>query len=203
MSVKIMLVDDHKLVRQGLANLIGSHADLEIVAQAGNVAEALDAADRVKPDLAVLDIQLPDGSSFECCRKLIQEYGCKVLLLSAYVDKLMVYNAVEAKASGYLLKYEGAATIVDAIRKIIEGQTVYASEVNVFIADLINKQDNLTPRENEILMLIAQGQTNKEIGGQLYISEKTVRNYVTRILNKLGLNNRTEAAVHWHNECQN
>lgn len=203
MSIKIMLVDDHQLVRQGLANLLNDHEDLEVVSEAGCASEIMAVAAEAKPDIVVMDIQLPDGSGFDFCRRLQKELNCRVLLLSAYVDRQMVYKAVEARAAGYLLKMEGAAAVIEAVRKIAEGQTVYAPEVNTYLAELINAEGDLTPREIEILALLAEGLTNREIGEKLYISEKTVRNYVTRILNKLDLNNRTEAALHWHRNRQN
>lgn len=202
MSIKVMLVDDHQLVRQGLASLLKDQDDLDVVGEAGSASEIMAVAEDTKPDIVVLDIQLPDGSGFDFCRKLQKELDCRVLLLSAFVDRQMVYKAVEARAAGYLLKMEGAAAVIDAVRKIAEGQTVYAPEVNVYLAELINAEGDLTPREMEILALVAEGLTNREIGEKLYISEKTVRNYITRILNKLDLSNRTEAALYWHRSRQ-
>lgn len=202
MAIKVVLVDDHLLVRQGLSGLLDVQKDIEIVGQAGGVEETKQLLKMVNPDVIVMDIQMPDGNGFECCLEVQKEDSCRVLLLSAFVDKQMVMRALEVKAAGYLLKVEGAAAIIAAIRRIYGGQTVFAPEVNTYVTELVNSESSLTPRENEILSFMAKGLTNKEIGKQLYLSEKTVRNYVSSILNKLGVSNRTEAAFYWYKNQQ-
>ncbi|MBO19219.1 MAG: DNA-binding response regulator [Chloroflexi bacterium] len=201
-TLKILIVDDHDIVRKGLAMLVSRQEDLSVVAEAGTVAEAVEKARESSPDVVVMDIRLPDGSGIEACRDIRDENGdVKVLMLTSYSDEEAVMGSIMAGASGYLLKEIRSHEIVDAIRKVSSGQSLLDPTVTASVLDRVRrgKEEDvlaqLTEQEQKILELIANGQTNREIAGQINLSDKTVKNYVSNILGKLEVSRRSQAAA--------
>lgn len=200
----VFLVDDHEIVRRGLADLVGSQPDLDVVGEAGTVRQAIGRIEATMPDVAVLDVRLPDGSGIDLCRDIrsrLPSVAC--LILTAYDDDAAVSAAVLAGAAGYVLKDIGGPRLVDAIRRIAAGHSLLdATVVRHAATRLRERADEDDPRlgslglrERQILRLIADGLTNRQIGERLGIAEKTVKNYVSSLLSKLGLERRTQAAV--------
>ena len=201
-TLKILIVDDHDIVRKGLAMLVSRQEDLSVVAEAGTVAGAVEKARESSPDVVVMDIRLPDGSGIEACRDIRDENGdVKVLMLTSYSDEEAVMGSIMAGASGYLLKEIRSHEIVDAIRKVSSGQSLLDPTVTASVLDRVRrgKEEDvlaqLTEQEQKILELIANGQTNREIAGQINLSDKTVKNYVSNILGKLEVSRRSQAAA--------
>ncbi len=201
-KLKILIVDDHDIVRKGLAMLVSRQEDLSVVAEAGTVAEAVEKARESVPDVVVMDIRLPDGSGIEACREIRDENSdIKVLMLTSYSDEEAVMGSIMAGASGYLLKEIRSQEIVDAIRKVGSGQSLLNPSVTASVLERVRrgKEEDvlaqLTEREQKILELIAEGQTNREIAGQINLSDKTVKNYVSNILGKLEVSRRSQAAA--------
>ena len=201
-KLKILIVDDHDIVRKGLAMLVSRHEDLSVVAEAGTVAEAVAKARDFVPDVVVMDIRLPDGSGIEACREIRDENaGIKVLMLTSYSDEEAVMGSIMAGASGYLLKEIRSQEVVDAIRRVGSGQSLLDPAVTAGVMERVRrgKEEDvlaqLTEQEQRILELIAQGQTNREIAGQINLSDKTVKNYVSNILGKLEVSRRSQAAA--------
>ena len=201
-SARVFLLDDHEIVRRGIADLLENEEGITVVGEAGvatGAAEAIIASDAT---VAVLDGRLPDGSGIDVCRdvkSLRPDIGC--LILTSYDDDEAVLAAVLAGANGYLLKEVRATGLVDAIRRVALGEMLIDSALadgviaRIGHANPASPLDGLTPRETEILALIAQGLSNREIGASLFLAEKTVKNYVSSILSKLGMQRRTQAAV--------
>ncbi|SUZ66021.1 uncharacterized protein METZ01_LOCUS18875 [marine metagenome] len=191
-KLKILIVDDHDIVRKGLAMLVSRQEDLSVVAEAGTVAEAVEKARGSVPDVVVLDIRLPDGSGIEACRD-IRDENCdiKVLMLTSYSDEEAVMGSIMAGASGYLLKKIHSQEIVDAIRKVGAGQSLLDPTVAASFLERVRRgkgkyaMAQLTEQEQKILELIVDGQTNREIASQINLSDKTVKNYVSNIIGKL------------------
>ena len=201
-KLKILIVDDHDIVRRGLAMLVSRQEDLSIVAEAGTVAEAVKKARWSVPDVVVMDIRLPDGSGIEACRDIRDENrGIKVLMLTSYSDEEAVMGSIMAGASGYLLKEIHSQEIVDAIRKVGAGQSLLDLAVTASFLERVRRGNGedvpaqLTEQEQEILGLIADGQTNREIASQINLSDKMVRNYVSNILGKLEVSHRSQAGA--------
>ena len=201
-KLKILIVDDHDIVRKGLAMLVSRQEDLSVVAEAGTVIEAVEKARESVPDVVVMDIRLPDGSGIEACREIRDENGdIKVLMLTSYSDEEAVMGSIMAGASGYLLKEIRSQEIVDAIRKVGSGQSLLDPSVTASVLERVRrgKEEDvlaqLTEQEQKILELIADGQTNREIAGQINLSDKTVKNYVSNILGKLEVSRRSQAAA--------
>ena len=201
-KLKILIVDDHDIVRKGLAMLVSRQEDLSVVAEAGTVIEAVEKARESVPDVVVMDIRLPDGSGIEACREIRDENGdIKVLMLTSYSDEEAVMGSIMAGASGYLLKEIRSQEIVDAIRKVGSGQSLLDPSVTASVLERVRrgKEEDvlaqLTEQEQKILELIAEGQTNREIAGQINLSDKTVKNYVSNILGKLEVSRRSQAAA--------
>ena len=201
-KLKILIVDDHDIVRKGLAMLISRQEDLSVVAEAGTVAEAVEKARDSVPDVVVMDIRLPDGSGIEACRDIRDENAdVKVLMLTSYSGEEAVMGSIMAGASGYLLKEIRSQEIVDAIRRVGSGQSLLDPTVTAAVLDRVRRgkeQDvmaQLTEQEHKILEWIAEGQTNREIAGQIHLSDKTVKNYVSNILGKLEVSRRSQAAA--------
>ena len=200
--LKILIVDDHDIVRKGLAMLVSRQEDLSVVAEAGTVAEAVEKARESVPDVVVMDIRLPDGSGIEACREIRDENpDIKVLMLTSYSDEEAVMGSIMAGASGYLLKELRSQEIVDAIRLVGTGQSLLDPAVTASVLERVRrgKEEDvlaqLTEQEQKILELIAEGQTNREIAGQINLSDKTVKNYVSNILGKLNVSRRSHAAA--------
>ena len=201
-KLKILIVDDHDIVRKGLAMLISRQEDLSVVAEAGTVAEAVEKARESVPDVVVIDIRLPDGTGIEACRDIRDENAdVKVLMLTSYSDEEAAMGSIMAGAAGYLLKEIRSQEIVEAIRRVGAGQSLLDPTVTARVMERARrgKEEDvliqLTDQEQKILELIAEGQTNREIAGQINLSDKTVRNYVSNILGKLEVSRRFQAAA--------
>jgi DNA-binding NarL/FixJ family response regulator len=198
-----MLVDDHDVVREGIRSLLQKRGDFGIVAQASSVAEAIDEARRTRPDVVVMDLRLPDGSGIEACREIRAESPeTRVLMLTSYADDEAVLSAVMAGASGYLLKQTRSKDLMDALERVAKGESLLDPSVtNSILERLRNGPDKddelalLSEQEQKILDLIADGKTNKEIAAEVFLSDKTVKNYVSSILSKLSVRRRSEAAA--------
>ncbi|CDK01772.1 Transcriptional regulatory protein DevR (DosR) [Microbacterium sp. C448] len=203
---RVFVVDDHEIVRRGVAQLIDAEPDLEVVGEAASVHEASRRIAATQPDVAVLDVRLPDGSGIDLCRDIRSAHpSVNCLILTAYDDDEALRAAVLAGASGYVIKNVRGGSIVDAIRRAASGNTIQAPDVMMRAARTLHPETNprrgsidpaLSLRESQILGLIAEGMTNREIGDRLGIAEKTVKNYVSGLLAKLGMERRTQAAVY-------
>jgi DNA-binding NarL/FixJ family response regulator len=203
--LRIMVVDDHEVVRQGLVALLDRREGLEVVAQAGTVAEAIAEAARFAPDLVVMDVRLPDGSGIEACREIrAARPETRVIMLTSYPDEEAVLSAIIAGASGYLLKQVRGRDLVAALESVGRGESLLDSAVtekvlqrvrNAASGGAADELSDLTSQERKILMLVAEGKTNKEIATEVFLSDKTVKNYVSSILSKLNLQRRTQAAA--------
>jgi two-component system response regulator DevR len=202
--IRVFLLDDHEIVRRGIADLLEAEPDISVVGEAGTAAEALARIPAVRPHVAVLDGRLPDGSGIDVCRDIrssLPEVRC--LILTSYDDNDALFAAVMAGAAGYLLKEIRGANLVDAIRQVAAGQSLLDPAVTGRLLQRLRDgepQDkrlaSLTDREREILGLITEGLTNRQIGERLFLAEKTVKNYVSGLLAKLGMERRTQAAVY-------
>lgn len=203
-AINILLVDDHAIVRYGIRSLIERTDGVEVCGEAENLQEAYHKVSELEPDIVLLDIRLPDGDGAAGCREIKKlSPGVKVIILTAYAEDSIVLEAVRAGAEGYLLKNIDSNNIITAIRDVAEGkpalgETIASQVMNALKMDRKETED-LTPQEKNILELVSQGKTNKEIGEVLYISEKTVRNNMSKILKKINATNRTMAAIYWSN----
>lgn len=203
---RVFVVDDHEIVRRGVAQLIDAEHDLEVVGEAGSVHEATRRIDATRPDVVVLDVRLPDGSGIDLCRDIRSAHpAVKCLILTAYDDDEALRSAVLAGASGYVIKSVRGSSIVEAVRQAASGATIQDPDVLQRAARSMQPESppragtidpGLSLREGQILALIAEGMTNREIGERLGITEKTVKNYVSGLLAKLGMERRTQAAVY-------
>ncbi|HEX5088228.1 MAG TPA: response regulator transcription factor [Nocardioides sp.] len=201
--VRVFLVDDHAVVLDGLIELLGSVPGLEVVGSATTAEQALSRIPAAAPDVAVLDVQLPDGNGVDVCRDVRASLpGTYCLMLTSYDDHDAVLASVLAGASGYVLKQVRTAELVDSIRQVALGRSLIDPAVIARVMDRVrettvpdNRLADLTPREREVLDLMTDGLTNRQIGEQLFLSEKTVKNYVSSILGKLGIERRSQAAV--------
>ena len=201
---RVFLVDDHEIVRRGVAELLEREHDLEVVGEAGTVAQALARIEATSPDVAVLDMRLPDGDGIDLCRELRSrrpELAC--LILTAYDDDAAAMSAVLAGAAGYVLKNVRGTTIVEDVRAVAKGRSLIDRAVSAKVAEQATRHDHDDPRfsalnlrERQVLALIADGLTNRQIGEQLGLAEKTVKNYVSGLLSKLGFERRTQAAIY-------
>jgi two-component system, NarL family, response regulator DevR len=201
--VRVFLVDDHEVVRRGLAELLGAEDDIEIVGDAGTAGMALAGIARTKPRVAVLDVRLPDGNGVEVCREVRArdpEVAC--LMLTSFGDDEALFDAIMAGAAGYLLKDVKGQDLVDAVRRVAAGESLLDPALTGRVLDRLRRGDEEDPRlaslsdqERRILEHIAEGMTNRQIAEQMHLAEKTVKNYVSNLLAKLGMQRRTEAAV--------
>jgi len=205
--LRLLVVDDHEVVRQGLAALLDRREGFQVVAEAGTVAESLDQARRHQPDIVIMDVRLPDGSGIEACREIRAELpATRVVMLTSYPDEEAVLSAIVAGASGYLLKQVRARDLVAAIEAVGRGESLLDPAVTEKVLDRIRRiasgsqesdeLSQLTAQERKILLLVAEGKTNKEIASEIYLSDKTVKNYVSSILAKLNLERRAQAAAY-------
>jgi DNA-binding NarL/FixJ family response regulator len=205
MTVRIMLVDDHEVVREGLRALLARRAGFDVIAQAGSVAEAITEAARTEPDVVVMDVRLPDGSGIEACREIREARPeTRVIILTSYTDDDAVFAAILAGAAGYVLKQTRGGTVADAVEAVARGESLLDPGVTQKVLERMRSAntakaadplDALNEHERRILVLIAEGKTNKEIAGEIFLSDKTVKNYVSSILTKLNLRRRSEAAA--------
>jgi two-component system response regulator DevR len=201
--IRLFLLDDHEIVRRGIADLLGSQTDIEIVGEASTVAEALDRIPATAPDVAVLDARLPDGSGIEVCRLIRADHpDIRCLILTSYDDDEAIFAAVLAGASGYVLKQIRGSNLIDAVRQVAGGQSLLDPNVTERVLARIRDGARTDPRiaslsdqERRILDLITEGMTNRQIGDVLFLAEQTVKNNVSSLLSKLGMQRRTQAAV--------
>ncbi|MBC6446809.1 response regulator [Actinokineospora xionganensis] len=197
--IRVLLVDDHEVVRRGLRDLINSEDGIEVVAEAGSVAEALVRAGATTPDVAVVDVRLPDGDGVELCRSLrAMEPAPHCLVLTAFDDERALVEAIMAGAAGYLLKQVRGQDLVTAIREVAAGRSLLDPVTTAHVLDHMRRPDDLaglTDREREVLTLVGEGLSNRQIAERLFLAEKTVKNYVTSVLAKLGMQRRTQAVA--------
>lgn len=203
MPIRVFLLDDHEIVRRGLRDLIETEDDLTIVGEAGTAEEALGRIPATTPDVAVLDLRLPDGDGVDVCRDVRArhpEIAC--IILTSFSDDEAVYAAIMAGAAGYLLKQVRGTDLIDGIRRVAKGESLLDPAVTARVLERLRQPQEsdelsrLTERERRILDLIAEGKTNRQIGEELFLAEKTVKNNVSNVLAKLGMSRRTEAAVY-------
>jgi len=203
--LRLLIVDDHEVVRQGLVALLDRREGFQVVAEAGTVAEAIEQADRVEPDLVIMDVRLPDGSGVEACREIRAEHPTiRVVMLTSYPDEEAVLSAIVAGASGYLLKQVRARDLIAALEAVGRGESLLDPAVTEKVLERVRRiatggyadeVAQLTAQERRILLLVAEGKTNKEIASEVFLSDKTVKNYVSSILSKLNLQRRAQAAA--------
>ena len=201
--VKVFLLDDHEIVRRGVRDMLEAEGDIEVIGEAGTAASALARIPALRPDVAVLDVRLPDGDGVTVCREIrsrMPEVAC--LMLTSFGDDEALFDAIMAGAAGYVLKQIRGTDLVGAVRTVAAGQSLLdpqaASKVMARMRDRSRKPDplaGLTEQERKILELIGEGLTNRQIGERMFLAEKTVKNYVSRLLAKLGLERRSQAAV--------
>ena len=204
MTIRVFLLDDHEIVRRGLRDLLEQEADLEVVGEAATASEALARIPPTRPDVAVLDVRLPDGNGIEVCREVRSarpEIAC--VMLTSFADDEALFMSIMAGASGYLLKQLRGEELVEDIRRVARGESlldpVTAARVLERIrshADTPDELASLTPQERILIGHIAKGMTNRQIGEAMNLAEKTIKNYVSNLLVKLGMKRRTEAAVY-------
>ncbi|ADG90193.1 response regulator transcription factor [Thermobispora bispora] len=201
--IRVFLVDDHEVVRRGVAALLEAEPDIEIVGEAGTVESALARVPALKPDVAILDVRLPDGSGVDLCRDLrskLPNLAC--LMLTSYADDEALFNAVMAGAAGYVLKQIHGSDLVGAVRTVASGQSLLDPATTASMLRRLREQAAkkdplaaLSDQERQILELIGEGLTNRQIGERLFLAEKTVKNYVSTLLSKLNMQRRTQAAA--------
>lgn len=205
--IRVFLLDDHEVVRRGLADLLDAEPDISVVGDAGSVEQALVRGPALRPDVAVLDVRLPDGDGITVCRELrsqMPELAC--LMLTSFDDEDALLDAIMAGASGYVLKQIKGSDLVSAVRTVASGQSMLDPATTARLMRSLRADPeetttvspelaSLSPRERDILALIGDGLTNREIGKKLYLSEKTVKNHISRLLAKLGVQRRVQAAV--------
>ena len=202
-TIRLFLLDDHEVVRRGIAELLGAEPGFEVVGEAGTAEQAVSRVLATKPDVAILDARLPDGSGIDACREIRSALpSTYCLILTSYDDQDAVLASVLAGASGYVLKEVRTSGLVDAIRQVAMGRSLIdpstIAQVMTRVRDgspTDNKLAQLTDREREVLDLITDGLTNRQIGERLFLAEKTVKNYVSSLLGKLGMERRSQAAV--------
>ncbi|TDV50959.1 response regulator [Actinophytocola oryzae] len=202
MAVRVALVDDHEVVRRGLRDLLGGEPGIEVVAEAGGVEEAMARVAATSPDVVVVDVRLPDGDGVALCRDLRRlDPAPRCLVLTAFDDERALVEAIMAGASGYLLKQVRGQDLVDAVREVAAGRSLLDPVTTARVLDRMResaKTDELaalTEREREVLDLVGEGLTNRQIAERLFLAEKTVKNYVTSVLAKLGMERRTQAVA--------
>jgi DNA-binding NarL/FixJ family response regulator len=201
--VSVFLLDDHEIVRRGVRELIELEPGLTVVGEASTAEEAIQRIPAVRPDVAVLDVRLPDGSGVEVCREVRSQLpSLACLMLTSFSDDDALFEAIMAGAAGYVLKQIRGNDLVTAIRRVARGESLLDPSVTAKVlhrlrnpSDEDERLSKLTPQERRILDLIAEGATNRQIGNELHLAEKTVKNYVSNMLMKLGMSRRTEAAV--------
>ncbi|MTD56374.1 response regulator [Amycolatopsis pithecellobii] len=201
MAIEVLLVDDHEVVRRGLRELLSDEPDIEVVAEAGSVDEALAVAMHLEPDVAVVDVRLGDGDGVMLCRELRSKPNPpQCLVLTAFDDEEAMVGAIMAGASGYLLKQVRGQDVVNAVREVAAGRSLLDPLTTARVLDKLrhprhDEYEQLTERERSVLQLIGDGLSNREIAERLFLAEKTVKNYVTSVLAKLGMQRRTQAAA--------
>ena len=201
--IRVFLLDDHEVVRRGLIDLLQAAGDIEVVGESGSAQEAVRRIPAMRPDVAILDARLPDGNGIDVCRDVrAVDATIKGLILTSYEDDEALFAAIMAGASGYVLKQIRGTDLVDAVRRVAAGQSLLDPAVTQRVLERIRhgveqppELAGLTDQERRILEFIAEGLTNRDIAGRMFLAEKTVKNYVSSLLSKLGLERRTQAAV--------
>jgi two-component system, NarL family, response regulator DevR len=202
-SIRVFLLDDHEVVRRGLRDLLEAEGDIEVVGESGLAKEAEARIPALRPHVAVLDARLPDGSGIDVCRQIRSvDPTIRALILTSYDDDEALFAAILAGADGYVLKQIGSSDLVEGVRRVAAGQSLIDPSLTAKVLDRVRRGPEqpeelaeLTDQERKILALIAEGLTNRQIGERMFLAEKTVKNYVSSILAKLGLERRTQAAV--------
>jgi two-component system response regulator DevR len=204
-QLRLLIVDDHEVTRLGLKTLLGAYPQFDVVGEAGSVVQAVDSASALRPDLILLDVRLPDGSGIEVCRRLQQiDLDTKVLILTSFADDNLVLDAIAAGADGYLLKEIHGERLVQAIQDVAAGRSILDPAVTKRVLSCLSsppsltsksKLDVLSAQERRVVALVAEGKTNKEIGRELNLSDKTVKNYLSNAMEKLNLTRRSQAAA--------
>jgi DNA-binding NarL/FixJ family response regulator len=203
--IRVFLLDDHEVVRRGVRDLLETHADMYVCGEAGTAAEAVGRILATSPDVALLDVSLPDGDGVSVCREVLSRRpNLKVLMLTSLADDEALFDAIMAGAAGYVLKQVRSTELVEDIRRVASGQSLLDPALTAAVLDRVRRTPDpdggdevpLTQQEQQILDLLAEGRTNRQIGEALYLAEKTVKNYVSALLHKLGMKHRTEAAVY-------
>jgi len=203
-AVRVFLLDDHEIVRRGVKELLEADGDLEVVGEAATAAEALARIPPTRPDVGVLDVRLPDGDGVQVCREIRSAHPeIQCLMLTSFADDEALFQAIMAGASGYVLKQIKGADVVEAVRAVASGWSLLDPSVTARVLERLrsgSEEDELlarlSPQERNILRLIADGLTNRQIAEQVHLAEKTVKNYVSNLLSKLGMERRTQAAVY-------
>lgn len=202
--VRLVLVDDSQVVRMGLRSLLGTEPRVEIVGEAGTVATAVETCTRLRPAVVLLDIRLPDGTGFDACRQILSRLpDTRVLVLTSVADETLVDEAIRAGAHGYLLKEIDGRGLLQAVFDVAEGKSILDPAVTARVIQLVKGGSSatrdtlavLSPQERKVLALIAEGQTNKEVASELGLAEKTVKNYLSNIFEKLHVSRRSQAAA--------
>jgi DNA-binding NarL/FixJ family response regulator len=201
---RVFLLDDHEIVRRGLRELLDAEDDLEVVGEAGSAEEAMSRIPATRPDVAVLDVRLGDGSGVEVCRDVRSAHPeIQCLMLTSYADDEALFDAIMAGAAGYVLKQVRGDDLVDGIRRVAAGESLLDPAVTKRVLERLRhapEEDErfagLTEQERKVLDLLAEGRTNRQIAADLFLAEKTVKNYVSNLLAKMGMQGRTEAAVY-------
>ncbi len=203
--LRVLIVDDHEVVREGLRSLLNRREGISVVGEAGTVGTAVEEAARLRPDVVIMDVRLPDGSGVEACREIRQENpNTKVIMLTSYADDEAVFASILAGAAGYLLKQTRGQALAEAIEAVAQGGSLLDPAVTQKVLERVRSLGgrrpddslaSLSDQEQKILLLIAEGKTNKEIAEEIFLSDKTVKNYVSSILSKLNLRRRAEAAA--------
>lgn len=201
--IRVYLLDDHEVVRRGLADLLTASGDIEVVGESGLAQEAARRIPALRPDVAILDARLPDGNGIDVCRDIrALDSSIKGLILTSYEDDEALFAAIMAGAAGYVLKQIRGTDLVDAVRRVAAGQSLLDPAITTRVLERIRsgveqprELKSLTEQERRILEYVAEGLTNREIASKMFLAEKTVKNYVSSMLAKLGLERRTQAAV--------
>jgi len=206
MSISVFLLDDHEIVRRGIAQLLETEEDIEVIGEAGTAAQAMARIPALRPDVAILDVRLPDGEGVSVCREVRSAVSPPpaCLMLTSYLDDEALFGAIIAGASGYLLKQVAGVDLIGAVRTVAAGGSLLDPQATAVVLKRLRagdepadpRYDSLSPQERRILRLIADGLTNRQIGAEMFLAEKTVKNYVSSLLHKLGFARRTEAAVY-------
>ena len=203
-AIRVFLLDDHEIVRRGVRELFEAEEDLIVVGEAATEEEAVHRVHALDPDVAVLDVQLQSGNGIEACREIRSLHPrTACLILTSFADDEALFQSIMAGAAGYVLKQIRGTDLVDAVRRVADGQNLLDPAVTARVLERLRKGPDedaliarLTPQEHEVLLLLAEGMTNRQIANRLYLAEKTIKNYVTSILAKMGMARRTEAAVY-------
>ncbi len=203
MGTRVFLLDDHEIVRRGVRELLDMEHDLEVVGEAATADEALSGVSATRPDVAVLDVNLADGNGIEVCREIRSRHpDVRCLMLTSYADDEALLGAIMAGASGYVLKQIRGSDLVSSIRRVVRGESLLDADVTAAVLERLGGSgpdrgalSSLTPQERRLVALIGEGLTNRQIADRMYLAEKTIKNYVSNLLAKLGLSRRTEVAA--------